>query len=263
MPSAAEWPLDCDLSKPFLLTGQSWLEEEVKAKAGLSVAIADFVDSFDASTLKVTDGRAQRRFADQDINTSVVNMGLRATKNDPRLELTFATGSAQLQQVVGAAVFGIAAGNVSKARFELQELGCMRLAARGTRTAVIVSAMDVAKHISTKENLEGGCDAVTLSAIESWANTCKAEDISEFIDAGFKPWHCTQVANDVLFLLSGYVTLHQILNNTDFIGFRLGAVSRYDLPALKHCVADHGKQNKNIQCAGGGHHGVRGLAREG
>ena len=243
VPSAAEWPLDCDLSKPFLLTGQSWLEEEVKAKACLSVAIADFVDSFDASTLKVTDGRAQRRFADQDINTLVVNMGLRATKNDPRLELTFATGSAQLQQVVGVAVFGIAAGNVSKARFELQELGCMRLAARGTRTAVLVSAMDVAKHISTKENLEGGCDAVTLSAVESWANTCKAEDISEFIDAGFKPWHCTQGANDVLFLPSGYVTLHQILNNTDFIGFRLGAVSRYDLPALKHCVADHGKQN--------------------
>ena len=120
----------------------------------------------------------------------------------------------------------------------------MRLAARGTRTAVLVSAMDVAKHISTKENLEGGCDAVTLSAVESWANTCKAEDISEFIDAGFKPWHCTQGANDVLFLPSGYVTLHQILNNTDFIGFRLGAVSRYDLPALKHCVADHGKQKQ-------------------
>ena len=97
--------------------------------------------------------------------------------------------------------------------------------------------------------MEGGCDAVTLSAVESWANTCKAEDISEFIDAGFKPWHCTQGANDVLFLPSGYVTLHQILNNTDFIGFRLGAVSHYDLQALKHCVADHGKQKKtyNVQ----------------
>ena len=121
----------CSLSR----SAKIQIKDEVqKRKQAFEQAIKDFGDSFAISTLKATEGRAQRRVFDKDIVQTIVNMALKVadkSKNDMFFDFADDEDVKAAASILAPAIFVVAGGHVSSAKYELQEMGCLRFVLRG------------------------------------------------------------------------------------------------------------------------------------
>ena len=148
---------DCELlgsAEPFVLHGQDWLHN-INDCPTMKAAIKDVVDAFDASTMKVVSGRAQRRFDIPELVEAVHQGMAKSVGNTFAFQITKTAGGkdasdpiSKLEGVLAPSVFTFAAGQCSGPHGELSNLGCLRGSISGTRTIALISVLDVIKHMT-------------------------------------------------------------------------------------------------------------------
>jgi hypothetical protein len=138
---------------------------------------------------------------------------------------------ARIFQVVAS---GVAAGHVSIGKFEVNELGCVRIGLRGTRVVVIINTMHLQLHCQ---------DIGSTGDILSWVQKAGPEDIQNYLNAGRQLWWGTVGPNDTLFIPTGFVVCHRIMASEDCVGVRLGA-SIKDIAVMERTINLHSKSGQ-------------------
>ena len=193
-------------------------------------------NSFEVSTLKVTEGRAQRRVHDAQVYESIGEMATRVM-GDLAPKLLFDWSLDETKAAAGAAapsVFIVAGGHTSPAKFELQELGCLRFVLSGSRTVVLINSEHVRAH--DKFTVPEGSSEV--GAVEAWANLADEAAIKAFTGGGGQIWTATTGPGDCLFVPVGFVCMHKVQSTADHVGLRIGVVGKDDGPIWEHFRAD-------------------------
>ena len=101
----------------------------------------------------------------------------------------------------------------------------------------MVDGTDVAKHLIRS----GAHENALLSDAEAWMSSATAADIKCFQDAGSSVWATTQGPGDITFTPPGFLCLHNVLNTSDCVGYRLFGFSQCD--RLNYCELDRGCDN--------------------
>ena len=142
-------------------------------------------------------------------------------------------------------IFGIAAGHIAAARYELHEIGSIRVCSQGTRLVGLVAAASVAAFFKAKKASVTESELPGLEVIK-WVNTATAEDWSEFAEAGHKMYLNTVGPYDLLYTPMGYLCAHRVQSGTDNVGVRVATFCKQELGLAKKLLADrekHGKHN--------------------
>ena len=127
------------MQRPFILTNQSWISELNNDNQAFSQHFKDFVSMFDSSTIKITEGRAQKRIMDDNV-MEVVTASFQKSVEGAELILKFADDDCKNAfPKTCASMFGIACGHQSNARFELVPL--RKPSSRGNEASLPAAAI--------------------------------------------------------------------------------------------------------------------------
>ena len=177
-------------------------DEQIKRKRAFEQAIKDLGDSFAISTLKAAEGRAQRRVSDKDIMQSIVSMAVQVvnkSKDDMIFDFADDEDVTSAASILAPALYVVAGGHVSSAKYELQELGCLRFVLSGGRTIVLLDASAIKRYADLKTP-DGSSE---FSAAEAWSNSASQEALQEFVEKGGKNYTATTGPMDVLYMPAG------------------------------------------------------------
>ena len=109
------------------------------------------------------------------------------------------------------AIYVVAGGHVSSAKYELQEMGCLRFVVSGARTVVLIDSSAIKMH-GDMAVTEGGSE---FTAAESWANTASEDSLREFVSKGGQIFTATTGPLDVLYMPAGWICLHKVQQASD------------------------------------------------
>ena len=172
-------------AEPFLLTNQSWAAEAL-SKDPLAGFAKDFQDSFEISTLKITDGRATHRLPDACRRDILRKFG-GATPGIYLPAVTQVNGiaidSAKYQQLDTAAaptIFTVVSNHIGPMAFEQSELSSIRITTKGTRSVALVNASDVLKFLHKSDK---GKD-IKLHSLKPWLSSATSETWKSFMQEG-------------------------------------------------------------------------------
>ena len=238
-----------DLRKPFLLKNQAWLLE-IHRQEKVQKVVSEFVEEFNQSTMKVTEGRCQVSLDDVDrVVAKEVHDGFKASIAPLRFAASAdASASDPLPKALAPALFGIAGGHIAPGRYELHEMGTLRAALLGTRQVGLVDSAHVAIFLKKgKATSASDFRATELPGndIINFVNKATSSDWDAFRKAGHNIFAFTAGPSDVVYIPSGYVVTHKA-HSTDVVGFRIGVYCAQDMPICKMLLADrvrHGKKN--------------------
>ena len=224
----------CSLSRSAKIR----IKDEIqKRKQAFEKAIKDLGDSFAISTLKATEGRAQRRVFDKDIVQTIVNMALKVadkSKNDMFFDFADDEDVKVAASILAPAIFVVAGGHVSSAKYELQEMGCLRFVLAGSRTIVLLDALAIKQHVDMGTP-EGGSE---FTAAENWANNASQAALQEFVAKGGKVYTATTGPMDVLYVPAGWLCFHKVQQAADHVGLRIGTATKNCIPVLSEIRLD-------------------------
>ena len=128
------------MTEPFVISGNKTFMDIEKIEGGRNI-MKDFFNSFNNSTLKVTEGRAQMRLQNRALSDDIADLLHAPVKElpihftpGPQLEDGF---HVKLKEPSDVSVFVLAAGSMSVPRYELRGLPCLRAFTQGTRVVLL------------------------------------------------------------------------------------------------------------------------------
>ena len=205
IPVLRQEELDPDLcNEPFIQSGVN-LPQEVSA------AVAEFGRVFSASTLRVTDGRAQTPLDDQG-----ASLLIKALTNEEKVPsfwsveaLSEAAGSRDtLVNIQKASRFGFAACSVSSGRTEIAMMPCFRIVLTGNMMVAVLTPRCSEDPKKMVEDMTGGNAEVLMKR-------AREKELSV----------ATLGPGDMLFLPPVCAMSHRV-HAHDVLGIRVGAYSR-------------------------------------
>ena len=211
---------------PFVLTGNNKVMAEFCKEARFAKFMDDWKLTFDNSSNNITEGRAQRRMDTPDVADSSLAIATHfaSALGDTPLSFTAPEHLKVLKASLGVSVFSLAAGTMSNPKPEIRGLACCRWIVEGTRTVVLVDMQDGAR-------VRDGCNA---SEFLSWLASATPASIEEYRKKGGKVWFTTVSTGDILYTPAGFAVGHQVLANSDCVGFRIGCYSADQIEMMKH-----------------------------
>ena len=250
--SADKFNASWNLEEPFVLRGTTaTLLFDDKAQA-VAQQTADFENAFDQSSLKVTDGRAQIPVPGEVAHLLLERFKAMVPATDFVMELSqiasdYKSKFPGLNDNLLAASFGIAAGHRAVAKYEVGQMPCLRVATQGMREYVFVQLRPLVMFLKSK--MQDGKGQINLNTIVRWGETASDEELAMFIEACKGTDYlgvrgivvCTVAPADILYIPPGTLSFFRVLNASDVLGFRVGILSKKQLPLFQHVVEVAGK----------------------
>ena len=234
-----------DFSKPFVLRGADGVAQWVSADEDLKKFINEFMDLFESSTERVTDGRAALSVKPSSSSDLVLDKCEGLFGGDGVLfNLDKHAGAdkdrwAVLEKTLYPQVYGIAVGNTSPAKFEIGELGCLRFGYKGCRMVSMASARDIAAFVNTAsaaDTADQPQPTMTSTAAPGWFSNATQDDLQAFQERGYELWSATLNPTDILFTPACFVVAHRIFGKDDVFGIKVGLLSPADILALPFSI---------------------------
>ena len=143
----------------------------------------------------------------------------------------------QLAKSMVPSTFGIAPGRLSTAKFELNQMPCLRWSHAGTRAVVLVDGVQLLKYLSEKKQ-ERASKLPSIAELQNWAQHAEADEWQKFVDATKAALWCgTLGPKDCLFSPAGAICFHRVLNADDVLGVRLGILTCHDVAAYTNMLS--------------------------
>ena len=210
----------CDLSLPFMMTQVQWAKQQWKPSSAIRVAGTAFINKFDNSDQKKSQGRAQQPIRDEVLEKRVRDFMKTLLPNDAHMNIT-ADGWERMKK---AAFFAVAQNN-SRTYFEPEGVAAIRLQCLGTRS-VLMAPVDAVHDLMMSSLPEGEKPQASTNSMKQYEDFVKKINKGDLTKLAPSLFTTTVGPYSAIYVPMGWVVSERVMNGMDVVGFRMPVFSR-------------------------------------